>query len=81
MKRYVLLICIALFTACAGAYRDAHKPGCMPVDLAAIEAEYVTEATAACKAEGAHSTAECKAFPAIRDKYRAKRAAYVECKP
>lgn len=54
---------------------------CPRADLAKLEAEYVAEAIASCKLEGAHSAAECKALPAIKAKYEAKRKAWVECAP
>ncbi len=66
--------------SCAVA-KEATQGPCSPADLASIEARYVTEAVTACKAEGAADTETCKAWPAIRDRYRAERARYVECAP
>lgn len=71
---------LGLSTLCVGACAALHPPQpCPPSQLAKLEAAYVAEATLACKLEGAHSVAECKAFPTIRDKYAAKRKDYVEC--
>lgn len=75
----VLLACIPLVFGCTWLQQQTEGP-CPPTDLAAIEARFVVEATRACRAEGAETLAECKAYPAIRDKYRAERDAYVECK-
>ncbi len=56
-------------------------PACAPHVLADIERAYVTEALATCTREGARTPEDCKAFPAIRERYRLMRAAYVECSP
>ncbi len=82
--------CIAIFAivasacalSCALIPKQTFNPAdCPKVDLAELEAEYIAESVRECKAEGATSRATCKAWPAIRDKYRARRAAYVECQP
>jgi len=75
----LLVFVLALGPAsCAALGREMREP-CPPSQLAALETAYVLEAVTACKAEGA-TFATCKALPTISDKYRAKRAAYVECK-
>lgn len=91
MNRNLYLWCISLVPAiglscfimgCAWLgeqVRAEQAEPCPPSQLAEIETAFTIEAIAACRAEGAKSAAECKAFPAIRDKYRAERAAYVEC--
>ena len=76
MKK-LLPIAALLVSACAAI--KAQPAACPDTDLAKIEAAYVAEAVIACKSEGAMFDT-CKALPALRDKYRAKRDAYVECK-
>jgi len=72
---------VTLSSACTTFLREASNTRpCKPQDLAKIESDYVAEATKACLAEGAHSRATCKAFPAIEQKYQAQRKAWVECK-
>jgi hypothetical protein len=72
--RVIPLLLATLLAACASAPK-----ACPPTDLAKLEAAYVAESIQACKAEGAHTTETCKAFPAIKVKYAAKRAAWVAC--
>ncbi len=72
------VMCLWYVSACAAL--KSQPAQCPDTDIAKIEAAYIAEAVSTCHAEGAKSAAECKAFPAIRDKYAAKRAAYVECK-
>lgn len=69
---------VVLLAGCAAVQKAESKP-CPPSDLAKIETEFMIEATRACRAEGAKSVYTCKAYPAIRDKYRAERADYVRC--
>lgn len=73
------IACVVTIGACAGLHA-ANEKACPQTYLAKIEAEYIAEAVASCKAEGATSAAECKSLPAIKDKYDAKRKAWVECK-
>jgi len=75
MKTILLLVCLS---GCA-ALRSAEREPCPPSDLAKIEAAYVSEAIETCRAEGAKTVDACKALPGIQAKYRAARAAYVEC--
>ncbi len=76
-----LLLCfVPVLFGCAWLKATEREP-CPPSDLAKIEAAYVSEAIATCKAEGATSADTCKALPGIQAKYRAARAAYVECAP
>jgi hypothetical protein len=53
------------------------KPACAPAALASIEASYITEAVSACTGQTFDS---CAALPAIREKYRGKRAEWEHCK-
>ncbi len=72
---FLAIICLC----CAPPADPKTAPSsCSDTSLAALEASYVAEAIAACKAEGA-DTQGCKALPALREKYKARRAAYVEC--
>ncbi len=77
VPRALLLIGACAF-GCA-FLQSAEREPCPPSDLAKIEAAYVSEAIATCRAEGAKSADTCKALPGIQEKYRAARAAYVEC--
>ena len=72
-------LCFVLFVPACAALQRAEREPCPPSDLAKIEAAYVSEALATCRAEGAKTVDACKAFPGIQAKYRAKRAEYVEC--
>lgn len=62
-----------------GCYRDAQceRPECSPHALAAIEAEYINEALTACAGQ---SYDDCPHLPAIRERYRARRRAWVDCR-
>jgi hypothetical protein len=73
------LLCLYMVAPGCASLRKAESDLCPPSQLAAIEAAYVSETVIACKLEGAHSRAECQAYPAIREKYQTQRAAYVEC--
>ncbi len=75
---------VGVLSGCAWFQGDPEDPvsrACPPQGLAGLEARFVTEASVACKAEGAHSISECKAYPEIRDRYRAERGRWVECQP
>ena len=53
------------------------KPACAPEgDLAKIEAAYVAEALEACRGSNYD---DCKALPALREKYQQKRDAWARC--
>jgi len=69
-----------IVNAVVGCSRPSDGPACTPGVLLGLERDYVIEAAAACKAEGARSLSECVSAGPIRAKYRALRAAYVECK-
>lgn len=80
LRLLALMLCsIPILFGCAWLQATQAEP-CTPTDLAAIEVAYVAESIQACRAEGADADT-CKALPAIQEKYRAKRAAYVECRP
>ncbi len=79
VPRALLLIGLAVFPACAAFQSAANTGPCTPADLGKIEARFVAEAVKACSAEGAQSLETCEAYPAIRDKYRAEREAFVRC--
>lgn len=79
MKSALSATLVGLLLGCS-ALAAKNPPTCPQTDLAKLEAEYVAEAVLACKAEGATSAATCKALPAIKAKYDAKRKAWVECK-
>ena len=70
---------LALIACGACAPVTPYRPACTALDQAAIEAAYVAEAVKACRAEGAKSLDTCAAAGPIREKYRAQRAAWVEC--
>lgn len=74
MNNRVVTLLALVVAACT-----ATPKACPSTDLAKLEAAYVAEAIATCKAEGAHTTETCKAFPAIKAKYAAKRAVWVAC--
>ncbi len=79
VPRALLLIGLAVFPACALFQAATDTGPCTPADLGKIEARFVAEAVKACSSEGANSLEACKAYPAIRDKYRVERDAYVRC--
>lgn len=60
--------------ACGPGATD--RPACSPQALAAVEAAYIAEAVQACQG---HTFDDCPALPAIREKYRAKRAEWEHC--
>ena len=59
--------------ACAGTER----PACSPEALAALEARYVAEASAACTG---FTYEDCPALPEIRAKYKTEREEWVQCR-
>ena len=63
---------LTAFGACA-----PERPACKPEALAAIEVAYINEATIACDGQTFDA---CPALPAIREKYRVKRAEWETCK-
>jgi len=67
------LLFALLPVACAGSER----PACSPEALAALEARFVAEATAAC---AGHTYDDCPALPDIRAKYKAEREEWVQCR-
>ena len=62
-----------LTVACAGSER----PACSPEALAALEVRYVAEASAACAGQ---TYDDCPALPDIRNKYKAEREEWVQCR-
>lgn len=52
------------------------KPACAPEALVAIELAYLQEAEAACQG---YTFDDCPALPAIRERFRAKRAEWEAC--
>lgn len=69
--RYVFAVVFVL-GACT-----KERPPCAPEALGAIEVAYINEAIAACHG---FTFDTCPTLPAIRDKYRAKRAEWEHCK-
>lgn len=69
-----LLALMVLGAGCSGGVPETCQPD---GDLATIEAAYVAETVAACRQ---YTTPDdCPQYPAIREKYRAQRAAWVSC--
>ncbi len=67
----------SLFALLAVACAGSERPACSPEALAALEARYVAEASAAC---AGHTYADCPALPDIRNKYKAEREEWVQCR-
>ena len=69
MIRWLALLALA----CGG-----EKPACSPVELARLDAEYAAAVLRAC--DGYATPDECPDYPGLRDGYRAKREAWVQCR-
>jgi hypothetical protein len=70
------LALVGLVQACATSKPAKTSPECSDIELAKIEAAYITEATAACAGQ---SYTACDKLPALRDKYDSQRKAWVSC--
>jgi hypothetical protein len=72
MAAAAVFVGVLVFGACT-----QERPACAPEALAAIEVAYINEATVACEGQTFDA---CTALPAIREKYRGKRAEWEACK-
>jgi hypothetical protein len=76
LESILLGIMIGTAIGCAGLFTAAERPECSDAELARLTAAEIDESISACLGQRYD---ECEALPAIRERYRLLREAWVAC--